>query len=104
VEGLRERISTILEDIQGTLLQRARDFMALRTRRVDSVDEFKAALAEQRGMLLAHWCGDAECEGRIKETKATIRCVPLVDHHGGGGTCMVCGTKSPQRVVVAKAY
>jgi prolyl-tRNA synthetase len=54
--------------------------------------------------VMAHWCGNPACEMRLKETKATIRCIPLEDHFGGAGKCMVCGGESPQRVVVAKAY
>jgi prolyl-tRNA synthetase len=62
--------------------------------------------AERGGgkFAMVHWCGGADCEARLKETKATIRCIPLEDRHGGAGRCIVCGADSPRRVVVAKAY
>ena len=43
--------------------------------------------AERGGgkFAMVQWCGSPECEEKIKETKATIRCIPLKDRHGGGG-------------------
>lgn len=104
LSGARERILALLDEIQHGLLQRARAFMAERTRQVDAFEEFSASLAEQRGLLLAHWCGDPECEARIKdETAATIRCIPL-DSELGDGTCVWCGRPSGRRVVFGRAY
>ena len=73
------------------------------TRAVDSYDEFKVAI-EDGGFLLAHWDGTAETEARVKdETKATIRCIPLVGD-GIPGQCMVTGKPSKGRVIFARAY
>jgi len=74
------------------------------TTRVSSWDEFRQIMAGRRGFLIAGWCGDAECEARIKqETKATVRVIPL---EGGvrPGTCIRCGQPSPQEVYFAQAY
>jgi prolyl-tRNA synthetase len=54
--------------------------------------------------LLAHWCGSADCEAKIKEeTKATIRCIPF-EGMSEKGKCILCGKKSEGRVIFAKAY
>ena len=77
------RVQQLLVEIQQGLFERARQFMAERTRSVESYEEFKELMtsdaeAAKRGFLLAHWCGGAECEAKIKEeTAATIRCIPL---------------------------
>ena len=45
---------------------------------------------ERGGFLMAHWDGTAETEEAIKaETKATIRCIPLLsaEHAGQCGGC-----------------
>ena len=53
---------------------------------------------------MAHLADDPACDARIKEFKATIRCIPLVDEYDGGGSCLVTGKPVDRRVVVAKAY
>ena len=96
-------IAALLQDIQGNLLQRAKDFRAANTHTVDSYEQFKIEI-EKGGFFLAHWDGTPETEELIKqETKATIRCI-LLDGDTTPGVCMVTGKPSEQRVVFAKAY
>jgi len=46
---------------------------------VNSYEEFKKVLDEKTGFVYAHWDGTPETEEKIKEeTKATIRCIPLI--------------------------
>jgi prolyl-tRNA synthetase len=73
------------------------------TTRVDTWDEFLAAL-DAGGFVEAHWDGTSETEDLIKqETKATIRCIPL-DATNESGACVRTGAPSAQRVVFARAY
>jgi prolyl-tRNA synthetase len=52
----------------------------------------------------AHWDGTAETEEAIKkQTKATIRCIPL-EAKEEAGQCVYSGNPSKQRVLFAKAY
>jgi prolyl-tRNA synthetase len=96
-------IAALLQDIQGNLLQRAKDFRAANTHTVDSYEQFKIEI-EKGGFFLAHWDGTPETEELIKqETKATIRCIPF-DQAPEPGFCMVTGKPSAGRVVFAKAY
>jgi prolyl-tRNA synthetase len=70
---------------------------------VDSYAEFKDGI-EEGGFFLAHWDGTPETEERVKkETKATIRCIPL-QGDACPGKCMVTGQPSKQRVIFARAY
>jgi prolyl-tRNA synthetase len=102
--GAPGRIKELLETIQKDLLERARKFVADNTTRVSSWDEFRQIMAGRRGFLIAGWCGDAECEAKIKqETKATVRVIPL-EAEGRPGTCVRCGRPSPQEVYFAQAY
>jgi len=94
----------ILEKIQKNLFDKALKFREDNTRPVDSWEEFKKVLEDKGGFLLAHWCGDAKCEAKIKEeTKATIRCIPF-DQKKEKGRCVLCGGESEGRVIFAKAY
>ena len=70
---------------------------------VSTWDELVDVLENKGGFALAHWDGTIESEDRIKETKATIRCL-LLDGEEEQGRCVVSGKSSNQRVVIAKAY
>ena len=96
-------VQQLLEEIQTGLLERARDRMEKGTREVNTWDEFTAGL-EEGGFLSAHWDGTAETEDLIKkETKATIRCIPLKGDTTPG-TCIRTGNPSARRVLFARAY
>lgn len=93
-----------LDQIQEALFQKALDFRANNMTEVNDYDEFKKILDLKGGFLLAHWDGTAETEEAIKkETKATIRCIPLTEKKETG-QCIYSGKPSLQRVVFAKAY
>jgi prolyl-tRNA synthetase len=103
VEGLGDRVAALLEETQANLLERARAFLKSHTTTVRSWEEFKTVMAEKRGFLLAGWCGDAQCEAKIKEeTKATIRVIPMGEPRPG--SCVRCGKPSATEVYFAQAY
>ncbi|HER09445.1 MAG TPA: proline--tRNA ligase [Bacteroides sp.] len=102
-EGISAHISSLLEEIQENLRRKALQFRNENTHRVESWDELVDVLERRGGFALAHWDGTRESEDRIKETKATIRCLPL-DGVKEIGKCVVSGKPSGQRVVIAKAY
>ena len=104
LENFAERISTLLDEIQDGIYQKALSFREANTRSVDTWEEFKRALDETPGFILAHWDGTPETEQRIKdETKATIRCLAL-DGPVEAGTCVLTGAPSARRVHFARAY
>jgi prolyl-tRNA synthetase len=103
LEGLVEHIQKLLEEIQVNIYQKALKFREDNTYPVDTWDEFKAQI-EKGGFLMAHWDGTAETEEKIKnETKATIRCIPLLGTTEAG-KCVYSGNDSSRRVVFARAY
>ena len=98
------RVKSLLDEIQQNLFDRATAFRNEHTFEVDSYDEFKNILDSKGGFLLAHWDGSAETENQIKEeTKATIRCIPLVSENEEG-VDMISGKPSKRRVVFGRAY
>jgi prolyl-tRNA synthetase len=101
-EGLTERISALLEEIQAALFARALAFRDERTADVASYDELKQQV--ERGFARAYWAGSTEDEKRIQdETRATIRCIPL-DQPGVSGKCFYTGKETDQVVIFARAY
>jgi prolyl-tRNA synthetase len=104
LSSLTTAVPQMLEEIQKELYDAASKRLSDNTRPVDSYDDFKSLVEEKGGFLMAHWCGGAACEARVKEeTKATIRCIPL-DGASEEGACLVCGGSSTRRVHFARAY
>jgi len=99
-----DHIADLLVEIQESIYKKAESFRDKNIRSVDSYDNFKEVLEVHGGFIAAHWDGTAETEEQIKkETKATIRCIPLSGYEGPG-SCMVSGKPSERRVLFAKAY
>ncbi|MEY3386267.1 MAG: hypothetical protein RIR53_1078 [Bacteroidota bacterium] len=104
VEGLADRIVTLLDDVQRSMFERARAYRDSHITNVDTWEDFVATLDGKGGFISAHWDGTPETEELIKdETKATIRCIPL-DNPQEAGTCIRTGKPSTQRVLFARAY
>ena len=102
-EEITLKVPELLEEIQNSLLAKARNRLEESCRPVDSYDAFKKEIEEKGGFLYAPWCGSAECETRISDdTKATIRVIP--DPAEDCPACMVCGKGPARRVPFAKAY
>ena len=103
-DGVEEKISALLDDIQQNIYNKALDLRNSMITRVDTYEDFKEQLETKGGFFLCHWDGTPETEERIKaETKATIRCIPF-DEAPEEGKCMVTGKPSHHRVLIAKAY
>lgn len=104
-EGFVDRTKALLDEIQTTIYDRAKNFREDNTTPVDTYDEFKAQLDKPTpGFIYAHWDGTTETEEKIQqETKATIRCIPI-DNPMEEGVCIYSGKPSTQRVLFAKAY
>ena len=104
IADLPSAAGKLLEEIQTNLLQQARAAMAAETRSFDNYEALKRQMEGEGGGGLAevHWCGDPECETKIREeTRATCRAIPLEDQ--SRGPCIICGAKGP-RAYFAKSY
>jgi len=103
IENVVDHVKSLLDKIQANVYQKALNFREENTHIIDTWDDFKSQI-EKGGFLMAHWDGTAETEEKIKEeTKATIRCIPLVGI-AEAGKCVYSGRDSARRVVFARAY
>ena len=102
MDQLESRVAELLLSIQANLLVKATNFRDSHTFEPDSYDELKEAV--EKGWALSPWCGNPECEAKVKEdTKATTRCIPF-GQEGYSGKCIVCGQPASERVIFARAY
>lgn len=103
IKKLSDKITTLLDEIQKNLFEKALRYREEKTKIVDTWEDFKKAI-ENNNFVLAHWDGSIETEAKIKqETKATIRCIPL-NAKEEQGKCAYSGKPSKKRVLFAKAY
>ena len=104
MQGLSTQVTQLLETIQAALFKRAISFREDHTHRTDSKEEFVSLFEGRPGYVVAPWCGDKECEAKIKEeTQATIRNIPF-EAASSGGRCISCGEESHSDAYFAKSY
>ena len=104
------KLPDVLSQMQTGLYNAAKERLKANTVLASSIEEvesiLKDATAEKGGgkFVMAHLKDDPVCDARLKEFRATVRCIPLKDEHDGPGKCIVTGETVDQRVVIAKAY
>jgi len=105
MDGLVDRVRTLLDEIQASLLARARQFQQEHTHRADDYETFKTILEGRPGFVIAPWCGSAACEAQIKtDTQATLRNMPLDGTAPEGRRCVRCDNPAVAEAWFAKAY
>jgi prolyl-tRNA synthetase len=107
---IAERLSGVLDAMQKDLYDNAKAKLKANTVTADSigeVEEILAAVTAEKGggkFVMAHLKDDPACDARLKEFKATVRNIPLVDEYDEAGKCIVTGEEVDRRVVIAKSY
>ncbi len=109
-EGIAGRVTATLDVMQTDMLAAAKARLKANTVLANSMEEVESILSEvtaEKGggkFVMAHLKDDAVCDARLKEFKATVRNIPLVDEYDGAGKCIVTGEEVDRRVVIAKSY
>jgi prolyl-tRNA synthetase len=104
LDDLIDTVNNLLDGIQDRMYQNASKFLADNIHEVNNYDEFKNIMSGSRGFIRALWCGDPECENKIKEeTKATTR-LRRIDEEEQTGECIYCRRPASQIWYFAQAY
>ena len=104
IDQINNIIPKLLKEIQNNLYEKAKKFRENNSREVKNYKEFKKIFKNENGFVYAHWDGTSDTEELIKkETKATIRCIPI-NTKKVSGKCIVTGRESKGLVVFGKAY
>lgn len=102
--GLVDTVRGLLDDVQAGMLQQAMEFRDSNIHPVDSYDAFKQVI-ESGAWARSYWAGSDDDERRVKEeTGATLRCYPLEQPAGDGGTCFYTNQPAERVALFAKAY
>ena len=107
IEEAPAKAAELLDTIQKDMFARAKDFLYSHISSASTWDEFVDCAENKPGFIKAPWCGDVECENKIKEELAvTSRCIPFGEEGQAhdGDTCVCCGRKATKMVYWGKAY
>lgn len=107
-------IVDLLQEIQDSLLAKARAFRDEHTVEIAEMEKFRAFFTPANrdqpeihgGFALVHWAGGVEDEAALQqELKVTVRCIPNdPELRGKPGTCIYTGKPAEGRVIFAKSY
>lgn len=104
LDEIESKVKEVLESIQHDMLVRAKQHREDHTYVAEDYDKFKKTVDEKPGFVKAMWCGDQECEDKIKEdTGATSRCMPF-EQEELTETCICCHKPAKKMVYWGKAY
>ncbi len=93
-----------LEKMQEDMFNKALNNLKSKTYDVTSLDEVKDIMENHPGFVNAHWCGNEECELKMKEIKGTkSRCIVETKDYETE-KCVVCGKDAKHKVVWGIQY
>ncbi len=105
LEGLADTVKEKLTEVNEGIYNKALENRENRTYACKTMDEITSALNEKGdGFIKAMWCGNEECEDKVKEiTGVGSRCIPL-EQENVADTCVCCGKPAQHMVYWGKAY
>lgn len=94
----------LLETIQNDMYERAKKRRDELTFEAHSLDDFERIINSTPGFIKADWCGNEECELKLKEIRGIkSRCI-LENEKCLDGKCAICGKEASKLVVWGIQY
>ena len=104
ITKLAQRMEELLEEIQTNMYNECLQIRNNRTTIAQTLEEIKANLEQNQGYVKTMWCGNEECENKVKEeTGAHSRCIPFEQEHLGD-KCAICGKEAKEMIVWGRQY
>ena len=105
LDNLTETVEAKLAAAREIMYNKALENREAKTYACTSTDQIKAILEEKGdGFVKAMWCGEEECEDKVKElTGVGSRCIPF-DQEDLDDKCVCCGKPAKHMVYWGKAY
>ena len=104
IDNLVEAVNEGLDNLLNALYTKALANRENRTYSAAELDELISIANEKSGYIKAMWCGDLECELKLKEVAdVSSRCIPF-NEEPIGNTCVCCGRAAKKLVYWGKAY
>ena len=104
LDGIEDTVARLLEEIHKGLFDKAKRNLEENTRAAYSLEEAKAIQDEHGGFIKTMWCGELECELKMKEEAGmSSRCIPFQQEHLGD-VCPICGKPAKHMIYWGVAY
>lgn len=105
LENIEETVARRLDEIRDGMYEKALENRQRRTYDCTTLDEIRDSIKNGGdGFVMAMWCGDEECEDRVKaETGVGSRCIPFEQKHISD-KCVCCQKPAKHMVCWAIAY
>ena len=105
LENIEEQVKEMLKSVHDELVARALKNREEKTSDARSYEEFLDIAENKPGFIRAMWCGETECEEKIKDVTGGVksRCIPF-DEEQLSDTCVCCGKKAKHMVVWGRQY
>ena len=104
VDDANAKVKELLNDIQNSLYNKALENQKNKTFYAKTLKDVEDIMNKQPGFVHAHWCGNTECELKMKEIKGTkSRCI-LESKDYENEKCVVCGKDAKHEVVWGIQY
>ena len=105
LDNIEEEVKAALKAVHDELYARAEQNLAEKTNVAHNHDEFIDIATNKPGFIKAMWCGDSECEEKLKDETGGVksRCIPFVEEHVSD-VCACCGKPAKHMVVWGRQY
>jgi len=105
LDNLVEEVEKALAAVHNELYERAAKNLEEKMSVAHDHDEFLDIAENHPGFIKAMWCGDSECEDKLKDETGGVksRCIPFVEEHISD-TCVCCGRPAKHMVVFGRQY
>ena len=104
LDNLESAVKELLDSVHEGLYNRAKKNLEENTFPAFSLEEAKQIQQEKGGFIKTMWCGDLECEMKMKEEAGmTSRCIPFHQEHLGD-VCPICGKPAKHMIYWGVAY
>ena len=104
LEDLESAVAEQLEAVHNDMFQRAKKNLDDHIYEAHTLEEAKALQDANGGFVKTMWCGELECEMKMKEVAGmSSRCIPFAQEHLGE-TCACCGKPADKMIYWGVAY
>ncbi len=104
LDEVETKVATLLNEIHDALYDKALKNLNDNTYACTSLEEVKEKMEACGGFAKTMWCGDLQCELRMKEEAGvSSRCIPFQQEHLGD-TCAICGKPAKKMIYWGVAY
>ena len=104
IENLASAVKEQLDVVHQQMFDKAKKNLDEHIYTAYSVEEAKQLQDANGGYIKTMWCGDLDCEMKMKEEAGmSSRCIPFEQEHLGD-TCACCGKPAKKMIYWGVAY